>query len=406
MGRNKIDIKYITEPRKRQVTLNKRKGGLMKKAYELSVLCGCEISVLIKDQRGQSFVYSSVDPDEAFQTHLDADEPPTEKLDNRAMRHRFDSDASSDEDEEDDGKLQAARGRTPTAASRKRARPAPATTSKRPTGAAGKGKGKGKGVTAKTKAAVVAAAASRLPPIKTEKNPKVAPATPRAQRTGYKHKPIRPYDPDDYELDPPSRSNSGRRGVRRDADNCTTSGDVTRESGPAQLSELSNVSMKLQAITDADAATVPSGPQDEDVNMSDADPSETFESHFETDGADSNPDATPDMLKNFTPLEVGWRKKLSSLKVLMSAANNDGIVPTGIVRKPTFAVDVDAVGLIGSACGGLKGGTGKPNRRLSVPSDALTMLGSPSLSILGEVNTPTVANISTGFVDGGTSLWP
>lgn len=406
MGRNKIDIKYITEPRKRQVTLNKRKGGLMKKAYELSVLCGCEISVLIKDQRGQSFVYSSVDPDEAFQTHLDADEPPTEKLDNRAMRQRFDSDASSDEDEEDDGKLQAAHGRNPTPASRKRARPAPATTSKRPAGAAGKGKGKGKGVTAKTKAAVVAAA-SRLPPIKTEKSPKVVAVTQRAQRTGYKHKPIRPYDPDDYELDPPSRSNSGRRAVRRDTDSSIA--DVcVRESGPAQLTELTeNVSMKLQALTDdADAATVPSGPQDEDVNMSDADPSETFETHFETDGADSNPDATPDMLKNFTPLDVGWRTKLSSLKVLTPTESNDGIVPTGIVRKPTFAVDIDTVGLIGSACGGLKGGTGKPNRRLSVPSDALTMLGSPSLSILGEVNTPTTANIATGFVDGGTSIWP
>ena len=31
----------------------------MKKAYELSVLCGSEVTVLIKDKRGQSYIYSS-----------------------------------------------------------------------------------------------------------------------------------------------------------------------------------------------------------------------------------------------------------------------------------------------------------------------------------------------------------
>jgi len=47
MGRKKIAIKKITDERNRQVTFSKRKFGLMKKAYELSVLCGCEVGLIM-----------------------------------------------------------------------------------------------------------------------------------------------------------------------------------------------------------------------------------------------------------------------------------------------------------------------------------------------------------------------
>ena len=47
MGRKKINITRITDERNRQVTFNKRKFGVMKKAYELSVLCDCEIALII-----------------------------------------------------------------------------------------------------------------------------------------------------------------------------------------------------------------------------------------------------------------------------------------------------------------------------------------------------------------------
>ena len=47
MGRKKINIARISDERNRQVTFTKRKFGLMKKAYELSVLCDCEIAVII-----------------------------------------------------------------------------------------------------------------------------------------------------------------------------------------------------------------------------------------------------------------------------------------------------------------------------------------------------------------------
>ena len=63
MGRKKIAITRILDERNRQVTFTKRKTGLMKKAYELSVLCDCEISVIIFDSHNQLFQYASTDMD-------------------------------------------------------------------------------------------------------------------------------------------------------------------------------------------------------------------------------------------------------------------------------------------------------------------------------------------------------
>merc|ERR1712046_284614 len=51
MGRRKIDIAYITDDRVRRVTFCKRKGGLFKKAEDLSKLCGVEIAVVILADR-------------------------------------------------------------------------------------------------------------------------------------------------------------------------------------------------------------------------------------------------------------------------------------------------------------------------------------------------------------------
>jgi hypothetical protein len=47
VGRKKVDIRPIPEGRKRQVTFMKRKAGLLKKAMELSILCGCEMGAYI-----------------------------------------------------------------------------------------------------------------------------------------------------------------------------------------------------------------------------------------------------------------------------------------------------------------------------------------------------------------------
>lgn len=52
MGRKKITIELIQDERNRQVTFTKRKYGLLKKARELSILCGAEIAVVIFSNGG------------------------------------------------------------------------------------------------------------------------------------------------------------------------------------------------------------------------------------------------------------------------------------------------------------------------------------------------------------------
>merc|ERR1711907_55172 len=47
MGRKKIKIARIDDERVRKVTFTKRKAGLIKKAMELSLLCDCEIALII-----------------------------------------------------------------------------------------------------------------------------------------------------------------------------------------------------------------------------------------------------------------------------------------------------------------------------------------------------------------------
>ncbi|KAG4099045.1 SRF-like protein [Neocallimastix lanati (nom. inval.)] len=75
MGRKKITIKKITDERNRQVTFSKRKFGLMKKAYELSVLCGCEIGLIMFTANNKLFQYASSDMDRILLRYTEYNEP-------------------------------------------------------------------------------------------------------------------------------------------------------------------------------------------------------------------------------------------------------------------------------------------------------------------------------------------
>jgi len=75
MGRKKISIQRIPDERNRQVTFTKRKFGLMKKAYELSVLCDCEISVIIFNAHNKLFQYASTDMDRILLKYTEYDQP-------------------------------------------------------------------------------------------------------------------------------------------------------------------------------------------------------------------------------------------------------------------------------------------------------------------------------------------
>ncbi|XP_051577939.1 myocyte-specific enhancer factor 2D isoform X2 [Myxocyprinus asiaticus] len=75
MGRKKIQIQRITDERNRQVTFTKRKFGLMKKAYELSVLCDCEIALIIFNHSNKLFQYASTDMDKVLLKYTEYNEP-------------------------------------------------------------------------------------------------------------------------------------------------------------------------------------------------------------------------------------------------------------------------------------------------------------------------------------------
>ncbi|XP_026880462.2 myocyte-specific enhancer factor 2A-like isoform X1 [Electrophorus electricus] len=75
MGRKKIQIARIVEERNRQVTFTKRKFGLMKKAYELSVLCDCEIALIIFNSSNKLFQYASTDMDKVLLKYTEYSEP-------------------------------------------------------------------------------------------------------------------------------------------------------------------------------------------------------------------------------------------------------------------------------------------------------------------------------------------
>lgn len=75
MGRKKIQISRISDERNRQVTFNKRKFGVMKKAYELSVLCDCEIALIIFSSSNKLYQYASTDMDKVLLKYTEYNEP-------------------------------------------------------------------------------------------------------------------------------------------------------------------------------------------------------------------------------------------------------------------------------------------------------------------------------------------
>ncbi|XP_060186305.1 truncated transcription factor CAULIFLOWER A-like isoform X1 [Lycium barbarum] len=59
MGRGKVDVRRIENKINRQVTFSKRRGGLVKKANEISVLCDADVALIIFSNNGKLFDFSS-----------------------------------------------------------------------------------------------------------------------------------------------------------------------------------------------------------------------------------------------------------------------------------------------------------------------------------------------------------
>ncbi|KAK9145082.1 hypothetical protein Sjap_004985 [Stephania japonica] len=59
MVRGKTEIKLIENTTRRQVTFSKRRSGLFKKAFELSLLCDAEVAAIVFSPTGRLYEYSS-----------------------------------------------------------------------------------------------------------------------------------------------------------------------------------------------------------------------------------------------------------------------------------------------------------------------------------------------------------
>ncbi|KCZ75357.1 hypothetical protein H311_03668, partial [Anncaliia algerae PRA109] len=58
-GKKKMVLEYIGPKNKRSVTFSKRKKGIMKKAYELNILTGSQILLLVASESGHVYTFAT-----------------------------------------------------------------------------------------------------------------------------------------------------------------------------------------------------------------------------------------------------------------------------------------------------------------------------------------------------------
>ncbi|KAK0580713.1 hypothetical protein LWI29_005386 [Acer saccharum] len=69
MVRGKTQMRRIENATSRQVTFSKRRNGLLKKAFELSVLCDAEVALIIFSPRGKLYEFASSSLQETIQRY-------------------------------------------------------------------------------------------------------------------------------------------------------------------------------------------------------------------------------------------------------------------------------------------------------------------------------------------------
>ncbi|KAL4309442.1 hypothetical protein GQ457_01G026810 [Hibiscus cannabinus] len=90
MGRVKLQIKRIENTTNRQVTFSKRRNGLIKKAYELSVLCDVDVALLMFSPSGRLSLFSgSKSIEEILERYVNLPEHERGRLQNLVMIHVY-----------------------------------------------------------------------------------------------------------------------------------------------------------------------------------------------------------------------------------------------------------------------------------------------------------------------------
>ncbi|CAL4899871.1 unnamed protein product [Urochloa decumbens] len=71
MGRQKIEIRRIESDEARQVCFSKRRAGLFKKASELSILCGADVTAVVFSPAGKAFSFGHPSVESILDRFLD-----------------------------------------------------------------------------------------------------------------------------------------------------------------------------------------------------------------------------------------------------------------------------------------------------------------------------------------------
>ena len=69
-GRQKIEIKKLEKKSNKQVTFSKRRSGIFKKAGELSLLCGCDVAVIVFSPNDKLFCFGHPSVDAMIRRYL------------------------------------------------------------------------------------------------------------------------------------------------------------------------------------------------------------------------------------------------------------------------------------------------------------------------------------------------
>ncbi|KAF5734844.1 agamous-like MADS-box protein AGL62 [Tripterygium wilfordii] len=76
-GRQKIEMKKMTNENNLNVTFSKRRNGVFKKACELSTLCGVEAAVIVFSPAKKAFSFGNPSVESVVNRFLTGNHPPT-----------------------------------------------------------------------------------------------------------------------------------------------------------------------------------------------------------------------------------------------------------------------------------------------------------------------------------------
>ncbi|MFS7962716.1 putative transcription factor MADS-type1 family [Helianthus anomalus] len=89
MGRAKLQIKKIENTTNRQVTFSKRRNGIIKKAYELSVLCDVDVALILFSPAGKASIFAgSKSIEEIMSRYINLPEHERGRLQNQEYLER------------------------------------------------------------------------------------------------------------------------------------------------------------------------------------------------------------------------------------------------------------------------------------------------------------------------------